>query len=66
MLAKLRFPKEVCDWATAYPDRVLASELAGIRDESRKLGQKTPETQATLDALLLKAAEAGERLERAS
>ncbi len=62
MLEKLTLPKEVCDWAMAYLDRVLTRDLADMQNELGKLKRRSSETQATLDALLLKAAQTEDNL----
>jgi len=62
MLEKLTLPKEVCDWAMAYLDRVLTRDLADMQNELGRLKRRSSETQATLDALLLKAAQTEDNL----
>ena len=62
MLEKLTLPKEVYDWAMEYLGRTLAMDLSEMRNELRKLKRKVSQTQATLDALLLKAAQAKDNL----
>jgi len=62
MLEKLTLPKEVYDWAMAYLDRVLARDLTDTQNELGRLKRRSSETQATLDALLLKAAQTEDNL----
>jgi len=62
MLERLTLPKEVYDWAMEYLDRALVRDLSETRNELHKLKRKVSQTQATLDALLLKAAQAEDNL----
>ncbi|GAG46535.1 unnamed protein product, partial [marine sediment metagenome] len=54
--------KEVYDWAMEYLDRALVRDSSETRNELHKLKRKVSQTQATLDALLLKAAQAEDNL----
>jgi len=62
MLEKLCLPKEVYDWATSYLKNILARDRADTENELRRLKRKQSETQAALDAILLRAAEADDDL----
>ena len=54
--------KEVYDWAVAYLEQAQRTDTADSKRELQKLRHKSCEVQATLDALLLKAAQADDAL----
>ena len=62
MLEKLRLPKEVYDWAMAYRINVLAEDQADGQKELKRLKKRISETRATVDSILLRAAQADESL----
>ena len=62
MLEKLRLPKEVYDWAMAYLINVLADDQADGQKELKRLKKRISEMRATVDSLLLRAAQADDSL----
>jgi len=62
MLDELILPKEIYDWAMAYLKHTLVKDAADTEQELRKLKKRAADTQATLDTLLLKAAQIGDNL----
>ena len=62
MLEKLRLPKEVYDWAMAYLRSILAEDQADGQKELKRLKKSISETRATVDSLLLRAAQADDSL----
>jgi len=62
MLEKIVLPKGVYDWAMAYLEHMLVRDATDMEQELRKLKRKTADAQATLDTLLLKAAQATDNL----
>ena len=58
MLKRLCLPKEVYDWVMAYLKNILAKDQVDTENELRGLKRKQSETQAALDAILLRTAEA--------
>lgn len=62
MLEELCLPKDVYDWAMAYLSDTLAKDHAGTQKEVVRLKRRISETQATLDAILLRAAQADDGL----
>jgi len=62
ILAKLAFPREVCDWAIAYLRHILAKDVTDAETELRRLTKKAGDMQAGLDVLLAKAAQTDEAL----
>ena len=62
LLGKLILPEEVRDWALAYLERAGRTDAADTRRQLQSLRRKASETQATLDALLLKAADVSDEL----
>jgi DNA invertase Pin-like site-specific DNA recombinase len=56
LLGRLVLPKEIYDWAKEYLQRVLVQDESDMENELMKLKRRLSETQATMDALLLKAA----------
>jgi hypothetical protein len=62
LLGRLVLPKEIYDWAKEYLQRVLVQDEVDIKNELMKLKRRLSESQATMDALLLKAAHAEENL----
>ena len=62
MLEKLRFPKVAYDWVMACLERVLAKDQADKQAELSGLRKRISETQATVDSILLRAAQADDDL----
>ena len=62
LLERLHLPDEVYDWAITYLNTVLSEDLADTQKELCSLKRKASETQATLDAILLRAARADDSL----
>ncbi len=57
MLSRLSLPTEVSDWAMAYLEQTSAKDTCDAKQELQKLNRRANDTQATLDSLLLRAAQ---------
>lgn len=62
MLDRLILPSEIYDWAMAYLTHVFEKDVHDAEQELRKLKKRIADTQATLDTLLLKAAQTEDNL----
>ncbi len=62
MLDKLILPKEVYDWVIEYLKRISTQEGVDTQKELKSLKRKISESQNTVDALLLRAAQAEDSL----
>jgi DNA invertase Pin-like site-specific DNA recombinase len=62
MLDRLILPSEIYDWAMAYLTHVFEKEVDDAEQELRKLKKRNADVQATLDTLLLKAAQTEDNL----
>ena len=62
LLERLCFPKEVYDWVITYLRHILAEDQANEQKELKKLKKRISETRATMDSILLRAAQADDSL----
>ena len=62
LLERLCFPKEVYDWVMAYLRHILAEDQANGQKELKRLKKIISETRATVDSILLRAAQSDDSL----
>jgi len=62
MLDRLILPKEIYDWALAYLKNILEKDVDDAEQELRNLKKRATDAQATLDTLVLKAAQTKDSL----
>ena len=62
MLDRLILPNEIYDWALAYLKTILEKDVDDAEQELRNLKKRATDAQATLDTLLLKAAQTKDNL----
>ncbi|MCJ7674936.1 MAG: hypothetical protein MUO33_07270 [Sedimentisphaerales bacterium] len=58
----LVLPKEIYDWALAYLKNILEKDVDDAEQELRNLKKRATDAQASLDTLLLKAAQTKDNL----
>ena len=62
LLEKLVLPKDVYDWVLEYLKRASTQDVSDVENELKSLKRKIAESQKTVDAILLRAAQADDSL----